>query len=93
MGPAAREKLLHRYGAFVRELGGRFWTGADAGTSAEDMDVIAEPEPPTFSAGRRARQRQARPAALGVEAGRGACVRCAAASRAASGPARQRGRP
>lgn len=39
---AAREELLRRYGAFVRELNGRFWTGADAGTSAEDMDVIAE---------------------------------------------------
>ena len=39
---AARRELLRRFGAFVRELDGRFWTGADAGTSAEDMDVIAE---------------------------------------------------
>jgi leucine dehydrogenase len=37
-----RDGLLRRYGAFVRELAGRFWTGADLGTSAEDMDVIAE---------------------------------------------------
>ena len=39
---ATRQDLLRRYGAFVRELNGRFWTGADAGTTAEDMDVIAE---------------------------------------------------
>jgi glutamate dehydrogenase/leucine dehydrogenase len=38
----AREGLLRRYGQLVKDLGGRFWTGADAGTSAEDMDVIAE---------------------------------------------------
>jgi len=38
----ARGELLRRYGALVKDLGGRFWTGADAGTSAEDMDVIAE---------------------------------------------------
>src|SRR5262247_844018 len=40
--PAARDGLLRRYGAFIRELGGRFWTGADVGTSARDMDVISE---------------------------------------------------
>ncbi len=39
---ADRLGLLRRYGAFVKELGGRFWTGADVGTSAEDMDVISE---------------------------------------------------
>ena len=39
---ADRSALLRRYGAFIKELGGRFWTGADVGTSAEDMDVIAE---------------------------------------------------
>ncbi len=39
---ADRPGLLRRYGAFIQELGGRFWTGADVGTSAEDMDVIAE---------------------------------------------------
>lgn len=38
----ARAGLLRRYGALVRELAGRFWTGADAGTSADDMDVISE---------------------------------------------------
>ena len=39
---APRQDLLRRYGAFVQELEGRFWTGADVGTSAEDMDVISE---------------------------------------------------
>jgi leucine dehydrogenase len=38
----SRAGLLRRYGSLVRELSGRFWTGADAGTTAEDMDVIAE---------------------------------------------------
>ncbi|HEY2798472.1 MAG TPA: Glu/Leu/Phe/Val dehydrogenase dimerization domain-containing protein [Thermoanaerobaculia bacterium] len=38
----ARAGLLRRYGQLVKDLGGRFWTGADAGTSAADMDVIAE---------------------------------------------------
>jgi leucine dehydrogenase len=38
----ARDGLLRRYGSFVQELGGRFWTGADVGTSARDMDVISE---------------------------------------------------
>ena len=42
LGPARRDALLRRYGALVAELAGRFWTGADAGTSARDMDVIAE---------------------------------------------------
>jgi glutamate dehydrogenase/leucine dehydrogenase len=37
-----RKGLLRRYGVFVRELSGRFWTGTDVGTSAEDMDVISE---------------------------------------------------
>jgi leucine dehydrogenase len=39
---AARDALLRRYGSFIQELSGRFWTGADVGTSARDMDVIAE---------------------------------------------------
>ncbi len=39
---ARRDGLLRRYGSFIRELGGRFWTGADVGTSSRDMDVIAE---------------------------------------------------
>jgi len=37
-----RDGLLRRYGAFVQEFAGRFWTGADVGTSAKDMDVISE---------------------------------------------------
>jgi leucine dehydrogenase len=40
--PEKRTGLLRRYGAFIQELGGRFWTGADVGTSARDMDVISE---------------------------------------------------
>jgi leucine dehydrogenase len=42
LAPEARDGLLRRYGSFVQELGGRFWTGADVGTSARDMDVISE---------------------------------------------------
>lgn len=38
----ARNGLLRRYGAFVASLGGRYRTAPDAGTSSEDMDVIAE---------------------------------------------------
>ena len=37
-----RDGLLRRYGSFIQELAGRFWTGADVGTSARDMDVISE---------------------------------------------------
>jgi glutamate dehydrogenase/leucine dehydrogenase len=37
-----RAGLLRRYGTFLRELSGRFWTGGDVGTSSADMDVIAE---------------------------------------------------
>jgi leucine dehydrogenase len=40
--PDRRDGLLRRYGSFIQELAGRFWTGADVGTSARDMDVIAE---------------------------------------------------
>ena len=39
---AVRDALLRRYGSYIQELAGRFWTGADVGTSARDMDVIAE---------------------------------------------------
>jgi len=42
LDPARRDGLLRRYGALIQELGGRFWTGADVGTSSRDMDVIAE---------------------------------------------------
>jgi glutamate dehydrogenase/leucine dehydrogenase len=46
----ARAGLLRRYGQLVKDLGGRFWTGADAGTSAADMDVISETgQPYVFS--------------------------------------------
>jgi len=40
--PGARDGLLRRYGALVRELGGRFLTGPDVGTTPRDMDVISE---------------------------------------------------
>src|SRR5262249_2937439 len=39
---AARADLLRRYGALVKQLGGLFSTGPDVGTSALDMDTIAE---------------------------------------------------
>lgn len=39
---AARDGLLRRYGSLIQELAGRFWTGADVGTSARDMDVISD---------------------------------------------------
>ena len=42
LDPAARDGLLRRYGSFIQELSGRFWTGADVGTSPRDMDMIAE---------------------------------------------------
>ncbi len=38
----ARADLLRRYGALVHQLGGLYYTGPDVGTSAEDMDIIAE---------------------------------------------------
>jgi glutamate dehydrogenase/leucine dehydrogenase len=74
-----RDALLRRYGAFIQELAGRFWTGADVGTSSRDMDVIAETGAPyVFSrtpehggAGDSAGW-----TALGVEAGiRSTCAR------------------
>lgn len=34
--------LLHRYGAILNSLGGRYGTGADLGTTTEDMLTIAE---------------------------------------------------
>lgn len=39
---AARDDLLRRYGALIHQLGGLFACGADVGTSARDMDIIAE---------------------------------------------------
>jgi glutamate dehydrogenase/leucine dehydrogenase len=79
LGGAARDALLRRYGSFIQELAGRFWTGADVGTSSRDMDVIAETGAPyVFSrtpehggAGDSAPW-----TALGVEAGiRATCAR------------------
>jgi leucine dehydrogenase len=40
--PDSRIDLLHRYGMLIRQLGGLFHTGADIGTCATDMDLIAE---------------------------------------------------
>lgn len=34
--------LLLAYGRFVQTLGGRYYTAADVGTTAEDLDVISE---------------------------------------------------
>jgi leucine dehydrogenase len=42
LSPEARTDLLRRYGALIYQLGGLFSTGADLGTSAEDMDIIRE---------------------------------------------------
>jgi leucine dehydrogenase len=39
---AARDDLLRRYGALIHQLGGIFACGADVGTTAHDMDTIAE---------------------------------------------------
>jgi leucine dehydrogenase len=39
---AARDDLLRRYGALIHQLGGLFACGADVGTTARDMDTIAE---------------------------------------------------
>ncbi|MBI5082532.1 MAG: Glu/Leu/Phe/Val dehydrogenase [Chloroflexi bacterium] len=48
-----RPDLLRRYGALVKQLNGLYYTGPDVGTSAEDMDVIAETGSP-FVFGRTA---------------------------------------
>ncbi|WP_235734394.1 Glu/Leu/Phe/Val dehydrogenase dimerization domain-containing protein [Nocardioides alcanivorans] len=39
-GEAASEALLEAYGRFVEGLGGRYYTAADVGTTAMDLDVI-----------------------------------------------------
>jgi leucine dehydrogenase len=36
-----REALLEKFGEFVEELGGRYITAVDSGTSPADMDIIA----------------------------------------------------
>lgn len=40
-----RRGLLHRFGGLLNSLGGRFGTGADLGTTTEDMRTIAEVSP------------------------------------------------
>ena len=40
--PRLRPALLRRYGSLIGQLGGLFYTGPDVGTSAADMDIIAE---------------------------------------------------
>ena len=42
LAPGSRPDLLRRYGKLVRQLGGLFYTGPDIGTSAADMNLIAE---------------------------------------------------
>ncbi len=42
LDPQLRPGLLRRYGTLVRQLGGLYSTGPDVGTSATDMDIIAE---------------------------------------------------
>ncbi len=37
-----REALLEKFGEFVQELGGRYITAVDSGTSPADMDIIAK---------------------------------------------------
>lgn len=39
---SARDDLLRNYGVLIHQLGGLFACGADVGTSARDMDIIAE---------------------------------------------------
>lgn len=39
---SARPALLRRHGALVHQLGGLYYTAPDVGTSAADMDVVAE---------------------------------------------------
>ncbi len=42
LAPQERADLLRRYGTLIKQLGGMFTTGPDVGTSAPDMDIIAE---------------------------------------------------
>lgn len=48
--PEERHGLLTRYGSWIRQLNGYYYTGPDVGTTPEDMDVIATTgEPYVFS--------------------------------------------
>jgi glutamate dehydrogenase/leucine dehydrogenase len=42
LDPAARPDLLRRFGGLVASLRGGYETGPDVGTTAEDMDLVAE---------------------------------------------------
>jgi leucine dehydrogenase len=42
LAPDSRPDLFRRYGQLIRQLGGLFYTGPDIGTSATDMNFIAE---------------------------------------------------
>lgn len=44
-GDFDREALFEKFGEFVHELGGRYITAVDSGTSTLDMDVIAKRTP------------------------------------------------
>ncbi len=44
-GAFDRNAYMHRFGAFVNELNGRYITALDSGTVLEDMDIIAEHTP------------------------------------------------
>ncbi|UCD77521.1 MAG: Glu/Leu/Phe/Val dehydrogenase [Desulfobacterales bacterium] len=72
LAPDSRPDLLRRYGKLIRQLGGLFYTGPDIGTSATDMNLIAEAGAPyvfgrTASAGGAGSSGPA--TALGVFAG------------------------
>jgi leucine dehydrogenase len=42
LDPGSRSALLRRYGRLLQQLGGLYSTAPDVGTSADDMDIIAE---------------------------------------------------
>jgi leucine dehydrogenase len=41
-GAFNRSKYMHKFGAFINELNGRYITALDSGTLLSDMDIIAE---------------------------------------------------
>ena len=43
--PFNRTELMHQFGSFVQEIGGRYITALDSGTELSDMDVIAQHTP------------------------------------------------
>lgn len=42
LGAEDRAGLLRRFGRLVRQLGGRYYTGPDVGTTSDDMVLVAE---------------------------------------------------